>query len=325
MDFTGAELKGARLQNTYLEGSNFSDANLQTATLDDARLAGAMFDNARLHGATLERAQLQGASFWASQLQGASLASANAGSALFFLANLEGASLYGVHFEASALVQTRLQGASFDQAVLVGADLTGSKYWRSQGRGVTTQDLRIEADDGSWGPFVGFPIGAEPWNQTTYQALRTEIEALPAGALREAALARIKLLDCSDTTLPSCDPQAAQQGDPIFADWRKQLTGAKAKDGAAFQRTFAAHLQDVVCSQSEDAIYVVRSAAFSSFLSAAGDQAATLGKMLLESDPRCPVAKSLGPADLDRLFPLRALLQPPTLTPPPASPIGPRP
>ena len=61
------------------------------------------------------------------------------------------------------------------------------------------------------------------WDEKAYVDLRTSLQSLPSGPLRDAALKRIEILDCSspDKTLQSCDPAAAPP--PEAAAWRNAV------------------------------------------------------------------------------------------------------
>ena len=76
VDFTGADLEGASLDDAQLQGAFLGRAQLQGASLEGANLKGAYFGDTELQGASLDHAQLQGASFYCAQLQGASLEAA---------------------------------------------------------------------------------------------------------------------------------------------------------------------------------------------------------------------------------------------------------
>jgi Pentapeptide repeats (8 copies) len=103
VDFTGAELEGARLNSAQLDRASFDAARLQGASLVGAQLKGASFgceqpeDSefkcVQLQGALLNRAQLQGASLDFAQLQGAFLSGAQLQGASLFNADLSGAQL----------------------------------------------------------------------------------------------------------------------------------------------------------------------------------------------------------------------------------------
>jgi hypothetical protein len=71
LDLHGADLQGARLEETDLRYAWLFDAQLQAAHLQRADLQGAKLDRADLQGAKLQGTKLQGASLWQANLQGA--------------------------------------------------------------------------------------------------------------------------------------------------------------------------------------------------------------------------------------------------------------
>jgi hypothetical protein len=102
-------------------------------------------------------------------------------------------------------------------------DLRGAALWRTNPEFLGISDpkvstLLLSPGDDRWLP-VWWDEDVFPhlWNEKTYEALRTTIEALPSGHDREAALERIQRLDCSssDKTLASCI-QVRRRG-PVIA------------------------------------------------------------------------------------------------------------
>jgi len=260
---SGAELQGASLFGAELQGGSLEGAQLQGARLDDAQLQGATLEGAGLLGASLNRAQLQGAS----------------------------------------LLRARLLGASLDQAVLEAADLSDASLWRIYGLTHFATVAAIRMSGESWLPLWKSLISAfdRRWNDKEYHDLRTTIESLPPGELRDEALKRIESLDCRtpDKTLASCDPSAPPP--PEAVTWRKALEAARV-DEEAYAEALAKALKELVCS-GDDAIYVVRGAGFQERLKAAGAAASSLIDDLTNKDSKdCPVSASLTDADKAKLL-----------------------
>ena len=293
VSFDDAQLQGASLDRAQLQGTSFVAAHLEGASLADAHLEGASLVAAHLEGASLIRAQLQGALLLEAQLQGVSLSRARLQGALLENAKLQGASLVGA----------LLLGASFNGAILDAADLSFARLWRSSGDASRTEnlDLTTGAPD-VWGPFFASPMGVQrPWDKAAYTELRNEIEALPAGPLRDQALARIQTLDCDDTTRVSCDPGQALNPPAEFAKWRNQLVDAKVED-AVFRRALTNSLRVLICPGDEETLYVVRGAGLLGRLRDAGSEGKSLLDDLREkSGNACPVAAQLNDDDRAKL------------------------
>ena len=93
VDFTGANLEGARLVEANFQGASLFETLLQGALLLRTQLQGALLNGANLKGASLQGANLQGASLDRAQLQGALLTEAHLEGASLQLARLQGAAL----------------------------------------------------------------------------------------------------------------------------------------------------------------------------------------------------------------------------------------
>jgi len=109
IDFSGEDLKGARIRDasffrSNLEGTDFSEADGFRSKFVNAILTDAKFDGARLEGADFTKANLSGASFKNADLRNARL----------FRSILRGADLTG----------TKLRGANLNRADLSGATWT---------------------------------------------------------------------------------------------------------------------------------------------------------------------------------------------------------
>jgi|GEM_PF-5995719 len=131
VDFTLADLWGAKLYEAKLQGGNLTQCNLQGADLrkaslqmvdlEESKLQGALLQGALLRGAKLVRAELWGTSLEDTDLSGADLSSAR-----LWAANLKDANLQGVDLRSADLQGADLQGADLRGAYLEGANLHGS-------------------------------------------------------------------------------------------------------------------------------------------------------------------------------------------------------
>jgi uncharacterized protein YjbI with pentapeptide repeats len=333
VDFTGANLEGASLQNAQLQGASLDraqlqgasllvaqlqgallndarlrgawlvQARLQGASLDRAQLEGVSLDSARLQGASLIRAQLQGASLDSAELQGVWLIGAQLRGASLGSAQLQGAFLDGAELQGASLVRAQLQGASLQQASLLATDLQGALLWRTNAPpGVIRPDapaaIRLVNSVGDWRPvWLNEKGDIQSWDDKAYQDLRKAIEALSAGVRRDLALQRISRLDCasSDKTLASCDPAAPAP--PGAVAWRQTLEAASIDEGA-YEEALVKTLRSLVCSGGDDAIYLMHGGGFRTRLKAAGAAASDLiGDLTNKESKTCPVASALSDAD----------------------------
>ncbi len=314
----GAQLQGASLDGARLQGVSLDRAQLQGASLDGARLQGVSLDRAQLQGASLDGARLQGASLYGAQLQGASLDGARLQGASLDSAQLQGASLRLAQLQGASLDGAQLQGASLDYALIKATWLPGAHLWRSTGNDAKVVDLDFQPSQAMWGPFL-YDIFEEelPWNPDAFDDLRNSIEALPAGERREAALKRIEVLNCADTTRVSCDPAQAQNPPPDFAAWRDRLLIAAKTDPGAFRRALAMVLRQLTCPGDENTLYVLRGEGFQSNLKAAGDEALPLIADLSDKSRNvCPVAAQLTDGDRAKLSQIKADVEAAPVAPP---------
>jgi uncharacterized protein YjbI with pentapeptide repeats len=266
VDFTGARLEDASFYTAQLdlasfekaqvEGVSLASAQLRGASLDFAQLQGAALIGAQLQGASLKGAQLQGAMLAGAQLQGASLDGAQLQGASLDEARLRGASLDFTQLQGASLSNSQLQGASLENAILDGADLSHAFLWRAKGSLQGGKDLELAG--AVWGPFwIDFTAqnrrDQQPWEVTDYQNIRKLIEAVPAGRMRDQALARFGRLDCAnpDKALAPCDPAAATRP-PGVIGFR-----AAASDGD-YQKVLAGTLKSIVCGADDHSIFVLR-------------------------------------------------------------------
>ena len=333
VDFYGADLRGARFLNAELEGASFKSAQLQGARLDSAQLEGASLKDAWLQGASLEKAQLQGALLENAQLQGALLKDAKLQGARLESANLQGASLEGAQLQGALLTSAQLQGASFATATLTATALRDAYLWRSnqehepgrlnQVQAATVSAIDAFADDHTWRPrWRDTNKQDRAWderdaaNKTAYEELNASLQSLPSGPLREAALTRIEVLNCSKPyeTLQSCNSDPAETLPKEAADWKNAVM-ANPPSVKVYHTALAKSLRSFLCSGDVNEALVLRTVADpkSGQLQKAGAAARDLIDDLLRKDNSaahglmaeflgkdsngCPVAASLTDAD----------------------------
>jgi Pentapeptide repeats (8 copies) len=304
VSLNGAHLQGASLDGAHLQGASFlNSAELQGASLVRAELQGASLDGAQLQGASLIGAQLQGVSLNGAHLQGVSLNGAHLQGASLDGAQLQGASLIGAQLQGASLVDADLQGASFEEAALHATDLSHAYLWRTNSTPPpSVSAIRMSGE--SWLPqWIDENEKRQPWDDKAYQALRTLIESVPPGA-RDLALENVRSLDCGNPnkTLASCDPSVPPP--PEAVAWQKTLEDRV--DAEAYTNALAAELKALVCSDDDDAIYVVRSDGFQNRLRAAGAAASDLIDDLMNKVSKdCSVYASLTDADKARLLQIK--------------------
>ena len=187
-------------------------------------------------------------------------------------------------------------------------DLSDARLWRANPPTPPSKvsALGMSSGDNTWLPKWDDQLGdPQPWDDKAYQDLRKQMEDLPAGALRDKALERIRSLDCANPnpTLASCDPNAPAPPEAIA--WRKTLEAASV-DEKVYVGALAKTLKGLVCSGGDDAIHVVRGEGFRSRLQAAGAAASDLMDDLINKDSKaCPVAASLTDADRAKLLQIK--------------------
>jgi uncharacterized protein YjbI with pentapeptide repeats len=327
-DLYGAQLQGALLGFAQLQGASLDFARLEGASLMEAQLQGASLDRAGLQGASLDFARLEGASLIAAQLQGASLDGADVRGAPLDGADLRGASLYGADLRGALLDGADLRGASLDEAQLQGASFNGPELhgvslakvnaanfsdaflWRTNWGKIDPAKLgTVRLKDTTWKPILrGAKQGDPPlpWDARAYDDLRTSMNSIPEGLVRDEVLKRIERLDCgnADKTLASCDPAAAPP--PEVLDWQKKLAAASV-DEAAYAKALATELRGLVCASDANAIHILRGlhgvAGYRGQLFKTGREAPALIDFIMSKD--CPVSASLTDDDKAKLLEIK--------------------
>ena len=123
VDFTAANLSGAKLDHADLRGAAFVCASVSKDNCENKRsectlLEHASFAGAQLQHASLDGAQLRFASFQDTLLQDASLKCAQIQDAYFNGAQLKRAALSGADLQRADLSGADFEGADLDEAVL---------------------------------------------------------------------------------------------------------------------------------------------------------------------------------------------------------------
>lgn len=143
VDFSGADLSGARFLNLKLEGCDFSGAALTGAVLMgcrgvECRFAGAELGNIRM----VEHCDFSGADFSGANLQLANLRAAALADARFAEADLGGADFSTAAAARAIFYRARAVGAQFVNADLRQADLSGANLMQAS---LERADLRKTA------------------------------------------------------------------------------------------------------------------------------------------------------------------------------------
>ncbi|HEX2134105.1 MAG TPA: pentapeptide repeat-containing protein [Actinophytocola sp.] len=130
LDFSGSDLSGGDLLETWLSGSRFTGALLRSTTFVRAHLEEADFTGADLAGANLAKAEgkkavlrdarLLGANLTASQFRAADLTGADLTAATLGDATFSGATLAGANLTNATANRLALRETVFDSAEVTG-------------------------------------------------------------------------------------------------------------------------------------------------------------------------------------------------------------
>ena len=155
-DWSGRNLRKAKLERENLSGFNLSGADLEKAKLRNADLRGANLERAKLHkvdlrGANLCEANLHKANLRNADLRGAILVGANLTEAILHKNKLDDADLRGAILRGATLVEANLdradaRGTDLRNADLRGIDLTGANLRKADLRGASLGP----SDDRRW-------------------------------------------------------------------------------------------------------------------------------------------------------------------------------
>jgi uncharacterized protein YjbI with pentapeptide repeats len=157
VNFTGANLSGAVLQDLDFEESNLSSVNMARADLRSAHLRlvnlyaadlrsvdarGASFYRAHMSAADMTDADMRGASMDHVEFGGAVLANANLEECYFGFSRLDGVNATNARLKFAGLPHADLSDANFENADLYGATLEGCRLLKTNFRNA---DLRTAA------------------------------------------------------------------------------------------------------------------------------------------------------------------------------------
>ncbi|MEL7097880.1 MAG: pentapeptide repeat-containing protein [Pseudomonadota bacterium] len=124
---TKPDFLNARLDGSFLNGTDLRGARLEGARLADARLEGALLAGAKLEGAILSRARLEGADLFEAQLSGANFNGARLDGSKIGFAKLQGTVLLEAQMNGADLSFSQMQGAALSRAELQGAILSNTR------------------------------------------------------------------------------------------------------------------------------------------------------------------------------------------------------
>lgn len=186
-------------------------------------------------------------------------------------------------------------------------DYSGAFLWRTNWGGTRLGSIKLEKDEDStwkpvWEPSNSDPLSHPPWDAKAYEELLVLMNSIPEGKMREAALKRIEVLDCSneDKNLASCDPAATPP--PEVLDWQKKLSAASV-EGADYEKALATELRSLVCESDVDAIQILRGIIRSTRLAETDHEAPALVDFIMSKD--CPVSGALTDDDKTKLLKIK--------------------
>ena len=136
-NWSGVDLRGARLNDVYLFGADLHGANLQ-----DADLRASQLQAANLEGAILKDADLEEAVFTHANLKNADMSGAFHG-AYYVEANLAGANLSLSDLCRSDLARSNLRGANLSKATLARANLEHADLRDSDLEGADLEEVNL--------------------------------------------------------------------------------------------------------------------------------------------------------------------------------------
>ena len=133
---------GANLSQAELKGLNFTSADLVGAKLDHANLRESTLDRAQLRGSDFSSAKLWKAGMSEAQLQGAILRNAELYYARLDGAQFQGADLTSAKFQLANATHAEFQGAFFSMTAFHGTDLSGARFREERVGFLMSSELR---------------------------------------------------------------------------------------------------------------------------------------------------------------------------------------
>ena len=149
LNFSGANFRGALLDQADISGSRLSGANLRFASLQGIRAVGTSFTGAVMQGADLTRALLILVDFTNAILAEANLTGVFAYNIRMDQAILPEANLTDAKLAVISARDTCFSGAVFNLTNLAGADLRGSDVNRDQLANAYLRNIMLAGGDGN--------------------------------------------------------------------------------------------------------------------------------------------------------------------------------
>ncbi|HEX4126117.1 MAG TPA: pentapeptide repeat-containing protein [Acidimicrobiales bacterium] len=137
--FVGADLRGARLVDVLVDGSDFSGADLEEASLSRVEFVGC-----RMSGAQIAQSRMEDVTFTECKLDDANFRMCAADRILFDHVNLRGAEFSAAHLVGASFFDCDATGAEFSQVVMPGARFHGSSLADIKG-GQSIRDIVIDS------------------------------------------------------------------------------------------------------------------------------------------------------------------------------------
>ena len=144
LNFSGANLRGARFHMVNLKKANLSNANLRGALLSESNLVRANLTGADLRGARLYSAKLHLAKLCAADLRGAYLKDADLSEACLREANLRQANLSGANLEHTDFRNADLRKVCLTRAILIETDFEDANLADCTAYGLSAWGLKLK-------------------------------------------------------------------------------------------------------------------------------------------------------------------------------------
>jgi uncharacterized protein YjbI with pentapeptide repeats len=149
-DLSGANCKAASFVNASFNGVNLSGADLENAFGPESNFSGCNFENANLKGAKLMRSTLDASRFKGAQVN----AETDLSMCNLIITDLSGLQAQGICMSFSQLSNANLSGADFSgadlsQVVLVGANVSATRFTGARIHGISAWDLQGRPADES--------------------------------------------------------------------------------------------------------------------------------------------------------------------------------
>lgn len=132
LDLSGADLRGANLQEAFLIGANLSNARLQNANLQMARLEGSRLVHAIMKRVFMSGARLESADLCFVNMKDISLQDAYLEDANFYAANIDGRNIFDMKFNRAKLDGVSFSGADLKMVDFREASLEGADFYMAK-------------------------------------------------------------------------------------------------------------------------------------------------------------------------------------------------